>query len=337
MKLNKYLMTGALVALMGIGVVGCNENPTGDDPGTVTNVSALEANALSASSVGLRWTASTTTGASYRVVYGQVDASGVALGTMDTVSGITGTSTTITGLTQVATGGSYRFTVHTVSGTSVSTGASINWAPAERFVNDAAVPSVTLRMYEFASTSGSGLILDPSKGGPRNASVAASSGDPAGSIALAIYTVGITDGFDIGPAYAFIGFRNADKFDSTSYISKDAFSVASLDDLYLRNSLETYIRPGGDSAGNISAFRLPATSSTGVAYAMRVGGPSNRHYARVLVVPDAQGRLLRGVAPDRYVVVQVSYQRAANVPYAKGVVRSESAPAFKSYVPYPLN
>jgi hypothetical protein len=337
MKLNKYLMTGALVALMGIGVVGCNENdPVGGDT-TVTNVSALEANSMSSTSVALRWTASTTTGATYRVVYGQVDAAGVSLGAMDTLTGVSSTSVTVTGLTQVATGGAYKFTVQTVSGTSVSTGASIMWAPAERKTKDALTPSVNLRMYEFASTSGSGLVLDPAKGGPKNVRVRLGGPDPA-SVALAIFNkvadnpARYTDSFDIGPAYAMVGFANADNFDTTAYISVKGYDVNSLDELYLPLSLDNYITAGGATAGNISAFTLPNTKSDGkgVAFLMRVGNGSARHYLRVLV-KNVGGKLLQGSGSDRYVEVELSYQAAANVPYAKGVVRAETPATYHSY------
>jgi hypothetical protein len=340
MNLNKFMKTGALVAMMALGVVGCNENPV-DDPGTVTNVSNLEANALSSTSVGLRWSASSTAGATYMVSYRKVGASDTAS------SASAGAGITVSGNTAVVTGltaGAYTFYVHTQSGTTMSTGASITWAPATRYQNDAASPATTLRMYEFASTSGSGLILDPAKGGPRNASVAQSSGDPAGSIALAIFTNTPTPAgtFDIGPAYAFVGFRNADKFDSSAYISNSGYSVNSLDELYLKQSLDTYINSGIADPGNVKAFNLPATSTDGkgVAFLMRVGHTgvgTGMHYARILVKADASGKLLRGTAPNRYVEVEISYQSVAGIPYAKGVVRNESVPSYSSKVLYPVN
>jgi hypothetical protein len=335
-KIDRFLMTGALVAVMGIGVTGCGDDPVA--PTTIDNATALEANAMNATSVGLRWTRPAAGGLTYRIIYGQVNAAGASVGVMDTVSGVTGDSTVITDLTQVPTGGAYKFTLYSVSGTTSSSGVSIKWAPAARLTQDAAVPGATLRMYEFASPNGSGLVLDSALGGPKNVRVRLGApGDPH-DVALAIYNnaaanaARYTDSFDIGPAYALVGFANADNFDTSSYISVRGYDVNSLDELYLPLSLDSYINASGTAAGNISAFTLPNVrpDGKGVAFLMRVGNGNGRHYLRVLV-KNVGGKLLQGSGNSRYVEVELSYQMAANVPYAKGVVRAETPATYRSY------
>lgn len=300
------------------------------------NASGLQAASLSMTSVGLQWTPSTTAGATYLVTYRKVGTTGSADTAASATAGspitISGNSATVTGLTV----GAYTFHVYAMRSGLLSSGTSLVWAPATRFTHDAANPSVPLRMYEFRSLNGAGLIIDPAKGGPRNASLSASSPDPAGSISLAIFTeVPVPWTFDIGPAYAFLGFRNANKFDSSAYISRNGYSVSSLDDLHLSNNLDSYITSGGDQAGNISAFNLPATTpdGKGVAFILRIGNGPNTHYARVLVKADDTGRLLRGTSPNRYVEVEISYQMVANLPFAKRAGRSDSRPDYTSYIP----
>jgi hypothetical protein len=251
-----------------------------NNPVLPSNPSGLEAASLSSTTVGLRWTASSTTGAGYLVSYRKVGASDTA-SSETPGSGITisGNSATVTGLAA----GAFTFYVFARTDSAMSTGVSIDWASATRYTQVAA------------------------------------------------------NTFDIGPAYAFIGYRNSNRFDSSTYISNAGYSVATLDDLYLRRSLDTYISGGGANAGNILAFNLPATSTDGkgVAFLMRVGNNgvgTGTHYARVLVRADATGRLLRGTAPNRYAEVEISYQPVAGVPYAKGVVRNESVPAYMSTV-----
>jgi hypothetical protein len=313
MKLRNLALSGALVAVWALGAVGCNENPV-DDPGTVAAPSNVQAVSLGdPGDVGLMWTASSETGVTYTVSW-QSSSSADA----GSKPSITGTTTTIDNLKAEE----YTFSVKAVKGSAESTVATVKWAPATRYTTEPG-SSTTLRMYEFASSNGSGLIIDPAKGGPKNASVAQSSSTPAGSVQLAIYTqvegntaVQMADSFDIGPAFAFVEFRNADKFDNTAYISNKTFTPTSLDTWYSSSSIETLI----DTDGNEAYFRLPnrvAGTTTGQGFFVRTGTAGNYHYARVFIKPDANGNFLRGSGNDQYIEVEVSYQPTAGLPYAK--------------------
>lgn len=319
MKFTKFFMTLALAVFVGFGVTACNEDDGIVDPGTdVKAPTALQAVSLSTTSVGLKWEASATAGATYSVKW-------LADGTTDTMTqAATTTSYIATGLTA---GKKYTFWVYAVSGTDRSTPATIEWAGARRYTTDQAAGG-QIRIYEKASVGNpSGLIL---KGGARAVSVA--TGQPnLGDVALAFDVISSTQ-FDFGAAYALTQFANADKFDSTTYISTDSWLVPSLDQFYLNKSLETYIN---STNGNISAFTFNNTvaANTGVAFVVRHGNGANRHYARVFVKADAQGNLVRGTAPNRYIEVEISYQETATIPYAK---RAPLTVYRQSYVKYPL-
>jgi hypothetical protein len=233
-------------------------------------------------------------------------------GDSNQVLGITSTEFVVQGLQL----GRYRFYVYAKSEAAMSKPAVTEWAIAKYFTQEPG--GVPLRMYEFASSNGAGLVLDPVDGGPKNISLAQNIPNP-GDASLAIF-VNASGDFLIGPAYALTQYANADNFDSTVYISDSAWPVDSLAAFYLDNSLDNYINNGGANAGNISAFQLPQKRSDtkGIGFVVRhTDANGNFHYARVVVRPDGNGNLLRGSAPDRHVQVEISYQQAPNLPYAK--------------------
>ena len=306
MKLKSFLIGSALLATLVVG--GCNENdnpvdPTPDPvaPKAVTNLLAVS---LSETSVGLRWNAPVDTALTgYDVSWKSSD--GTDSGSVS-VAPATDTTENATGL---KAGKTYAFTVKTKRGTAASTGVSVTWAGAQRFSNDAATPATTIRLYEKASSNGSGLTLDPSLGGPKNMSVATPSSavqlgfivDPAGKVV-------------IGAAYSFPEFKNVDKFDSNSYVSSQSWVAMGLNDWFIPQSLDKYI----PADGNLRAFTFDATVSgaTGQGFVVRTGATGNYHYARVFV-NNVGGKLLQGTAPNRYVELTISYQNTPNVPFAK--------------------
>ncbi|KXK57399.1 MAG: fibronectin type III domain-containing protein [Chlorobi bacterium] len=304
MKLKSFLIGSALLATLVVG--GCNENdnpvdPTPDPvaPKAVTNLVAVS---LDKSTVGLRWNSPVDTALTgYEVSWKSLDG-------IDSAS-ITSNDTTET-IPNLREGKIYTFTVRTKRGTTLSAAVTRQWAGAQRFSNDAANPAMTIKLYEKASSNGSGLTLDPSLGGPKNVSVAKPTSDvqlgfivdPAGKVV-------------IGAAYSFPEFKNVDKFDSNTYVSTQSWVATGLNDWFITQSLDTYI-PNDD--GNLRAFTFEATVSgaTGQGFVVRTGGKDNYHYARVFV-NNVGGKLLQGTAPNRYVELTISYQNTPNVPFAK--------------------
>jgi hypothetical protein len=225
----------------------------------------------------------------------------------------------------LAPGEPYRLSVSTLAGCTSSEPRTIEWATAARFTTDATLP-VSIRMYENTSSKGSGLVLDPDKGGPRNVSVGAS--NPAlENVQLAIFAnqpSAPPDGFLIGPAYAFPGYRNVDRFDSTVYISESTYRASTFNDWYMGVPLDQTIARDG----NVRAYGIPNVIPElfGQGFVVRLrGGDGQTHYARVFI-RNIGGAMLQGTAPDRYVELEISYQRTPNLPFAKPSGRSPSPP-----------
>lgn len=259
----------------------------------------LKAISRSSTSVGLSWTPSTDTGAiTYTVRYissGPVIDSG-------SVDNISGASMTVTGLDVQA---AYTFEVYAVRAGAVSTPISITWAPASRYTGG------TIRMYEKTSSNGSGLILDPAKGGPANISIAT----PSTNVQLAIF-VTPNDQVMIGSAYGIDEYKSVDGFDRNVYLSDSAYAVPSLDAWYDDLPIDQRI---DEVNGNVSYFTFPGTMSTSgnILFYVRTGStPTEYHYARVLM-KNRGGKILQGTPPNRYIELEISYQNTPNLPYAK--------------------
>lgn len=259
----------------------------------------LRATSLSSTAVGLIWRAPNDTGLiTYRLRWSatNIDDSGSIE--------ITNPQAVINNLTLSTP---YRFTLVALRKGLASSPVMIEWAPALRFGT-----AQSIRIYENMSPNGSAFTLDPSLGGPRNVALNA---QPRAHIQLAIYTGdGGGASFDIGPAAAFSEFPLASQYDQNVYISDSSYPAASLDAWLPTGSIAPRI-PGN---GNIRAFRFPVAQSSGQGqgFYVRTGASGDYHYARVLIV-NAGGKLLQGNAPNQYIELEISYQSAANLPYAK--------------------
>lgn len=310
MKVANLLLSGLAVAAMGFMATGCNENTVDPDPpagGAPTAPSNVQASSIGASQVALSWTASADTGTITYLVSWAPTTGGVAADS-SSATVTSGTTYTATGL---STNKTYKFYVRASRRSVLSTAATVTWAGAVRYTTEQGAGS-PIRMYEKASSSGSGLTLDPPTG-PKNVSVGSGNTTP-NSVQLAVYTTD-TDpsNFDIGPAYAFTEYRNADKFDDAVFVSTLSYPATSLSTWYSTSDLQSQI----PNDGNVRAFTLPVAQATnGQGFYVRTGDAGNYHYARVFV-KNVGGKLLQGTAPNRYVELEISYQTNANVAYAK--------------------
>lgn len=315
MMFRNLILSCALA--LGIVVAGCNENPTiAPDP----VITGLGASSLTPTSVALAW--NSFSGAStYNVAW-----------TGPSSGGLTGISTTTATATNLAPGQEYTFTVTGVdaAGAVISTSSSsIKWAGAERH-NDVEGSSTTrIRMYEHASPRPSGVNLSAGAG-PTNVSLKANT---PGVAQLAMYVDpkegGNPNKIVVGPVYAITEYKvsaasDPNKVDQNVFISATTTKdLTSLDTWYMSTNLEAQIDPGS----NIKAYEFLSPVQTGNGFVVRTGTAGNYHYARVLIKSDATGKILQGGFPDRYVELEVSYQRNAGVPYAKGVVGRPGVPA----------
>ena len=309
--MNPLILFVSLLCLM---LVSCGETAQPVEPAVpdTTVVGSLTVRWQQDQSVEVSWPAADPTATSVVLTWEQAGSTGAR----DSVQpGLDVTSTRLTGLDPTLHY-DLLLTIRKSNGNVYLLPGLLSPLP---LTHDAGNPSTPLRMCESASANGSGLILDPAKGGPRIAAPGSGSSDPVGSVALAIVTDGdVPPGFfEIGSAYAFPGFRDGNRWDSSVYISDTFYPVVSLADNYFSPTLESVIT----GTGNLAKFRLPATSTTGKGFTffMRLGNDgigSGRHYARVLVKADEAGRLLRGTAPNRYVELEISYQMIAGLPFA---------------------
>lgn len=305
MKFRNLFLAGAVAAVLGISATGCNENPTdppgGGGPG---NPTGLMASTQGPTSVALKWSA--VTGATSYTVSWKATGSGDSGST----PGVTGTTYTVTNLTK---GQRYTFTVRGVNADGASTGATIDWAAADRFTSDVNGPA-TINIYEKSSTKGS--AIDISAAGAANVSVVA--GSP-GKAMLAFYRY--NDSLIVGPAYAITEYKTSanndfTKVDSSTYISTNAFDVTSLNDWFSDKSIDEYIQNSGASAGNVIAFNFSPSETKSKGFYMRTGAAGNYRYARVLIMNNG-GKILQGSGSEEFITVQISYQSTPNLPFAK--------------------
>lgn len=314
MKFKNFLMSGMIAALAAFFVVGCNENvgDPDDNNDDVAAATSLKAVSLSATSVGLSWAASTTTGATYKVSWANGSTS---VGSAD----VSTTTHTVSGLTE---GTAYVFTVVAVDADdNESDPVTVTWAPAARYTNDQDAGGV-IRIYERSAPTGkgTGLVLTPDLDGPRNVSVAGTIGtnpDLANVHLIADVNAG-TGTFTIGPskASAFDDFTNYSLFPNNVQVSDNYVVTSGLDNWYESASLANMF-----TTNNKEAFVIQnqQTGNQGVGFAVRMGtGVSGQfRYARIFVVPGASGQLIQNDG-NNYVVLHVSFQNVAGVPYAKG-------------------
>ncbi len=325
MKIANFLLSGLLVASMGFMATGCNENPTepGDNnnPGAPLAPKNVQVTSLGAASVGLKWEAPADTGTiTYRVKW--VPETGSDSGSVDVAT----TSTSIS--SGLAINKAYTFSVYSVRSNVMSSAISIKWAGAQRYGQ-----TESIRIYETASDNGSGLTLDPPNG-PRNVKVGASNTVP-NSVQLAIYTkASDPNNFEIGPAYAFTEYQNADKFDQRVYVSTLSYPAQDLNSWYAVEDISQHI----PTDGNIRAFTFPVaeTGTTGQGFYVRTGDVGTYHYARVFVKKSG-GKLLQGTTPNRYIELEISYQQSPGLPYAKPAGYRPTEGNISSKVLYPPN
>lgn len=309
MKFKHLLMSGLIAILAGFFVVGCEETPSDPVDTRPDAPTDLEAVTLSESSVGLRWVGAIPTGSKYDISWTNSDGSSTGEGTVNEA-----TAYTVSGLTN---GVEYTFSVTFVnSDGDESLPTTINWAPAPRYTADGDGSVAVIRIYEKAAPTGkgSGLILDPALGGPSNESVATG---VLANIQLAADVQGNT--FSIGPSKApefETVFANWDEFPNNVQVSDDYYLATSLDTWYSNASLAGLFTENSKNAFISVPNQLQ--NSQGMAFAVRIGTgtPNVFKYARVLVVPDTNGLLVRNDG-NNYVVLHISFQSTAGLPFAK--------------------
>ncbi|MDB5035758.1 MAG: 1,4-beta cellobiohydrolase [Chlorobi bacterium] len=272
-------------------------------------VLGLMASSISPTAVALRWTPQVDTGAiTYRAAW-----KSVVSGDSGSIANTTSSSITVSDL---RAGESYVFYIHAVRAGVISVPASIVWTGAARYGT-----TTPIRLYETQSAvGGSGLVLDPGRGGP--ATISTGNG-AVGNVQLAMYTNGnLGNSFIIGASYSIVEYKNSDNFDRNTFISDSIYAASSLDAWLVSGPIDKRI----PNDGNLRAFTIPMASAPGRGFFVRTGTPGDYHFVRVFI-RSGNGMLLQGNAPDRYVELELSYQSIANIPYARAFPGWDSTPA----------
>ncbi len=291
---KQFLMLLAAFATVAV-LTSCDSTTDPGDP-VVTAPDApteLMATSTSSTSVSVKWTAATSGQAATGYI---VKVEEVGSGSPQELE-IDNPNTVIVDISGLVEGTVYEFTAYAVNDTARSgPSPTIKWSPASRH-------NTVMRLYETDSDMGSGIEL------PNTAGLTISQG---GMWDVCLDTR--DELFDIGsPTLSSYTdeklqpeFPNGDVARVTLF-GKVWTDVASLDDVFESADLT-------NETLQEKLLRFNTADSTGKQFAFVVKTAAG-HFAKVLV-KAADGKLLQGTAPDRYVELEVSYQNGNDVPYA---------------------
>ena len=197
----------------------------------------------------------------------------------------------------------YTFTlVANYSNDSSSTPASIKWATAYRFDKNINDDTEVIKIYESSSSFGSGLMLYTTQGTSVGSVAKTIANSVDWDLALNTQTAGeIRFGSAKGIGYSY------NTQPGVTEVS-EPIAANSLNEVFDSQALNAKIYK--QQYANLSNY-----DKNLVFYARKIVG-SDYYYAKVLVKKGANG-FLQGSGSNRYIEVQVSYQTAKNLPYAK--------------------
>ncbi len=269
---------------------------------SVNPATAVMATSKDDKSVSLKWTASADAGATdFQGYWIYVYAMGSNPG--DPIEIAKGTTEYLaTGLTE---GTIYNFDVHAVKTYGgnylLSPKASVKWSPASRFIMN--INDDNIKMYESASSFGSGLQLFDATGGAPKTLKTSSGADWD----LGIFTSGNSIWF--GSASK-MKARYPSSFTGTAKVCQMAankYFFNSLNELFDSQALD------GQTFTESEIDLSTLTDNKNVIFIVRTNSPT-WNYAKVMLIYN--DGYLQGPTGNKYVEVQVSYQKTAGVPYA---------------------
>jgi hypothetical protein len=285
--------------------------PTKVAPAAPTNLMALS---ISADTVRIKWTASTSESATnfqgYTITATEVGTTTTQ--TLDPVGKVTPAYYQVSGLKP---GVAYRFDVRARNSDTTSTVASITWAGAVR---------KTGIVYESAASAGSGIQLSTGSNQTKNSAttwdLCLDSKDGNfffGSPAASTYT-------DAQGKYAFTGGSpaNGTRARMTMILAKSSDSLAytitsgSLDSLYLSQSMFT--TTPNTIRGETGAENLQSLTQSFVMFAQT----ADSNFVKILV-KAVSGKVVQSSSPNRNVEIEYTYQGIKN--QAFGMVQPRNA------------
>lgn len=288
-----FTLTALFVTLFGF--YACDEIIT-PDPEKPEPIVSLEANSIDNQTVGLKFEGSPSEsnalfdGYYLKITPGTFPEEKIPVGSKNLYK--------VQGLTE---GTEYTFTVYAkYTNGEVSLEKSIKWSPATRY-------SADIRVYEYASTRGSGLNLNDASGEPTTLTIAnASKWDICLDTRNDKLVIGSPKASDYTDAnFKFGNGQSARDLDVYNVYT----TINDLDDVFDTKAINEYANP----TQKVYDF---TNSTTGFVMFVKTYPGTSSYYAKVLVKAN-NGKILQGTAPDRYVQLSVSYQKVAGVPYAK--------------------
>jgi hypothetical protein len=308
--------TTSILLSAALGIAGCvtDERAVNNPEDTETRVGPVTVTALARSEVvRLRWRQDPPLGSQISYIVTWKPAGGGAIAEGDTGSrfvnwhdGTDGTPFAWkTFEAEIGPLGEklYEFRVNVMTSGQAAPAATklISAAPAARYTTDASRPLDPIRLYEPASSMQlNGLIIDPSKGGPRVVSIAEA---PAASVQLAMV---------LGNGEPVLQIASTTAWETSGKCDPDVYTVpdAAAGDLYAYIPLDEWYRgaPGPIDASNwIVSGRYYFLKDGGLGY-YRLGEQSSpvARFVRISTVKGEGGRFLQGTAPNRYVELELS-------------------------------
>lgn len=303
MKKFKLLSLLAFFALSSFFFVGCEEedNPLSSDKPIPTAPTNLRATSASATSVMLRWDKSIHEDSTWFAGYELTITGG------NPIAPKTITKTQPYEVTGLEAGVVYTFTLKAVNTDNKKSpeSAPVVWSPAARF------ETADIKMYVFESSNGSGLSLyDATNKKPMNLKAADKAkwhlGFDSRNNKLMF---GPAAGINIGTAAPTATVEISDE-----YWEEDAFNAIFIPSTTAPNKFDLSKMTFSAEPYDIKEMN----SSKSIVYIVRIkeAASTNWNYAKVMVVRGTTG-FLQGTGNDAYIQLKVSYQTAANVPYAK--------------------
>lgn len=300
MKNKLILLPLIFMAVIFILWPGCKDSTT--EPGKVKlqPVSNLKAFSVSNTSVGLKWTVSTSDGLADLENYI------IKVKTLDNATFSTTTvqksvdSIVITGLNN---GVIYRFEVTSKAiATSKSyinsDSVTIKWSPAWRFDVEGTIP---IQVYERTSSTGlaSGLIFSYSTTGlPKTVSLLSVD---SSQIDVFVNSVGASN-VALSSSHLYRANRRITRFSTVTYNSST-----------LNNP---QIAP--PDTATYTLFSIPVDSVAAASAKIVFFKGVNGNYGRILIERNSgNGTLIFGTSPDQYLRLKISYQSVAYNPYSK--------------------
>ena len=298
MKFKSFIILFAIIAII---FSGCNQTTTPVNTMPVPNApSMLMATSIDNATVKIKWTPSTSKGDSTFKDY-IVDI-GPMVGFTSIPVAKTDSTCTIGGLTE---GTVYTFTVHSRNTDNVEStaGVTVQWSPATRFTETA--NAVAIRVYEYASPSGSGLqFYDATSGGPQVVTVA---DGVKWNLALDTRNNSFVIGSPSQINYNYTGTPPITQI-QTDY----PWDTNTLDNIFDSQALDVS-HNFTESTIDLSTY----TVTLGLAFIARTHEGTNTtwNYAKILILKGQSG-ILQGSSPNRYIECIISYQKVADRPYA---------------------